>query len=644
MLQSLLPKPPIIHLALFHGIGVSQLALQYLNTNVIKTFSWEIDPFCNELLDHQHHQQIEHMGDATQTDFPTFCRQLSESYDNTHVILITSAPPSKDHSRVRDAPPVSGSDGSLIQQMTHMDLTIRQQLPTYTIRSLMENVLPHCDVQQQVQDISTQSGTHPIIVDAADGQVTSRPRLWWLDADWKYVGHQLTSLTPFTLRRISPTTQPHCHDDPTVHTCERVGNSSCAPLPKTAIPLPYHTGAHRPRTTMATGQQTIPTVAIPTTIPYPTTRRRVQPITPLQRERLMALPDNYTRITDQHPSTRTRNTMLGNAWHFSSALWLITLLLMIPTATALYTPPTQSTIQKLTELWLSSQTLWGPPAKTTQHQHMPQLDWHSHCRWARTLQDPTADHSNLDPSLCWTIDQSHRLPNIQQIRQSVTDELRQLVEDQQEITTTWFQHIPPHCQQAYKQTDMITQIPTLIHILDSIHYPHTKQLQQELSQGFSLLGNLHPGLNWHVRADSKYTCPTSIETLRQHNRQYIQKKLQQNHVDPHWQLMATEIATEVQQGRMAGPFQAPEWLQTRTSPLKKYSHTSSLLPLPHPDPIIAMAFSIEQTGSDGKQKEDWRRCGHNQACHMTDQPYTTIHLITTHGSHNTLDNIQMNFL
>ena len=99
---------------------------------------------------------------------------------------------------------------------------------------------------------------------------------------------------------------------------------------------------------------------------------------PLQRERLMALPDSYTRITDQHPSTRTRNTMLGNAWHFSSALWLITLLLMIPTTTALYTPPTQSTIQKLTELWLSSQTPWGPPAKTTQHQHMPHLDWRSH--------------------------------------------------------------------------------------------------------------------------------------------------------------------------------------------------------------------------------------------------------------------------
>ena len=306
---------------------------------------------------------------------------------------------------------------------------------------------------------------------------------------------------------------------------------------------------------------------------------------------------------------------------------------MIPSSPALHNPPTQSNLQRLTGLWLSSQTPWGPPAKTTHHQHMPQLDWHSHLRWARTLQDPTADHSNLDPSLCWAINQSQCLPNIQQIRQSVIAELRQLVAEQQETTASWFQQIPPHCQLAYQQTDMITQIPTLIHILESIQYPHTRQLQQELSQGFALLGNLHPGLNWHVRTDSKYTCPTSIETLRQNNRAYIHKKLQQNHVDPHWQLMATEIATEVQQGRMAGPFQAPEWLQTNTAPLKEYPHTSSLLPLPHSDPIIAMAFSIEQTGSDGKPKirrgEDWRRSGHNQACHMTDQPYhRTIHPTT----------------
>ncbi len=287
---------------------------------------------------------------------------------------------------------------------------------------------------------------------------------------------------------------------------------------------------------------------------------------------------------------------------------------MIPITTAIPNTPNSSNIQRLTALWLASNTQWGPPPRTVDHQHMPQLDWNSHLRLAKTLQDPTADQTYLDPSLCWAIDQSHQLPHLHSIRQGVITELQNLVEDLHDQTRQWFDSIPDHCQQAYQQSKMIRQIPALIHILQQIHYPHTDQLQFELSQGFPLLGALHPGLNWHVRTDQKYTTPTSIDNLRQHNQQYIHKKLQQHRVDPHWQLMAKEIATEVQQGRMAGPFHGPTWLNHTTTPLLDFNHTSKLLPLPHSDPIIAMAFSIEQT-------EDWRRSGHNQACQMTDQPY-----------------------
>ena len=49
------------------------------------------------------------------------------------------------------------------------------------------------------------------------------------------------------------------------------------------------------------------------------------------------------------------------------------------------------------------------------------------------------------------------------------------------------------------------------------------------------------------------------------------------------------------------------------------------LPPPHDDPFIAVAFSIEQTGSDGNTKirrgEDWRRSGHNATCTMHDRPF-----------------------
>ena len=636
MLQSIISNRPIIHLSFFTGIGVSQLALQ--------TFSWEIDPFCNELLDHHYHQNIQHMGDIADTDFATFCQGLAAHYDTTHIILVTAAPPCKDHSRVRDTPPgLSGDDGSLLQQMTNIDLTIRQNLPQYTIRSLMENVLPHPAVRSQFDDISRQLGYQPVIVDAADGHITSRPRLWWLDADWTHITQHLTHETPWTIHwtqhddydklhnPLAPLIQPPVHvrdwETPAILCQQQLFHCLTTQAPTDlGRPPPQHAKADN--STWDRWQQDNRQFPPWQYQPQFLTRKHEgdwQPITPLQRERIMALPDHYTSITEQHPSTRSRNTMLGNAWHFPSALWLITLLLILPTTATIPHPPTCSNIQKLTAIWLASKTPWGPPPRSANHQHMPQLDWNSHLRWAKTIQEPTADQTQLDPSLCWAIDQSHQLPNIHNIRLGVIDELNALVTDLNDHTQQWFGQIPPHCQRAYQQSNMVTQIPALIHILQQLHYPHTTQLQAELSHGFQLIGALHPGLNWHVRTDQKYTTPTSLDELRQHNRDYIHKKLQQQRVDPHWRLMADEIAKEVQQGRMAGPFHGPQWLHHHTTPLLEFEHTSTLQPLPHTDPIIAMAFSIEQTGSDGKAKirrgEDWRRSGHNQACQMTDQPY-----------------------
>ena len=121
--------------------------------------------------------------------------------------------------------------------------------------------------------------------------------------------------------------------------------------------------------------------------------------------------------------------MLGNAWHFPSALWLLFLILLTQNTTAIPTPPPLTNIQKLSNIWLASNTPWGPPQKTQQHQRMPQLDWHSHLRWAKSIQPPTAVHTRLDPSICWAIDQTTRLPNIQQIRKDVLQEIRTLVSE-----------------------------------------------------------------------------------------------------------------------------------------------------------------------------------------------------------------------
>ena len=69
----------------------------------------------------------------------------------------------------------------------------------------------------------------------------------------------------------------------------------------------------------------------------------------------------------------------------------------------------------------------------------------------------------------------------------------------------------------------------------------------------------------------------------------------------------------------------PEWWNQPAVPLQHHQHTQSLQPSPRSAPIIAVAFSIEQTGSDGQPKirrgEDRRRSGHNRSCNMADQPH-----------------------
>ena len=96
-------------------------------------------------------------------------------------------------------------------------------------------------------------------------------------------------------------------------------------------------------------------------------------------------------------------------------------------------------------------------------------------------------------------------------------------------------------------------------------------------------------------------------------------------------MMLDEILSEVEMGRMNGPYQAPDWW-TKPSVAPSKGKRRTLLPIPHSDPYIAMAFSIEQTGSDGNTKirrgEDWRRSGHNATCTMHDQP-STIHRTTS---------------
>ena len=190
-----------------------------------------------------------------------------------------------------------------------------------------------------------------------------------------------------------------------------------------------------------------------------------------------------------------------------------------------------------------------------------------------------------------------------------------------------------------------TQVPVFIHLLNQIRYPQADILEHELTQGFRLMGDLQPGTNWYIRTDQKYLQPKSAQQFADHNQQYVHRKLTKPRVDDRYEFMLEEIVQEVGAGRMNGPYRQPSSWPTPTITPPGYG--LALLPLPHTNPKVAMAFSIKQTGSDGKDKirrgEDWRRSGHNSTCIMHDQPFhhTPDHfaslVMQTHQTHPTAE-------
>ena len=128
--------------------------------------------------------------------------------------------------------------------------------------------------------------------------------------------------------------------------------------------------------------------------------------------------------------------------------------------------------------------------------------------------------------------------------------------------------------------------------------PATTPTGNELTDGFQLMGDLQPSTKWYIRTDQKYLQPRS----------------------------PAKFVDQVRAGRMNGPFKRPRaWSTPSVAPCGYDMTDMTLQPLPRQDPGIAMAFSIKQIGSEGKDKirrgEDWRRSGHNFTCTMRDQPF-----------------------
>ena len=199
MCRSLVGHLPLVHLSFFDGIGIASEALRRISDNVLVTLSWETDEDCARFVEEKFGSIP--MGDALhfQVDDVFHLVQQHTSH-RQFIVLITAGPPCPDFSTIRQDPPgLGGESGWLLQHMLEIEDEIRHKFKGYPVETIMENVVPHPSIRDQLLQTTARLAMDPIVVDAADGKMVHRRRLWWTSAHWSDIDTKLSKCSPWSL-------------------------------------------------------------------------------------------------------------------------------------------------------------------------------------------------------------------------------------------------------------------------------------------------------------------------------------------------------------------------------------------------------------------------------------------------------------
>ena len=474
------------------------LALHQLGANVSHCFRWETDQSCNQ-LPHSLFPTT-HMGAVEDFDIEQLAAIIQDIPNHErHIILFTGGPPCKDYSNIKQHQPGrAGSQGSLFDTALSIRDDIQNRWPHQSL-TLLENVVPHPEVRDDFDQLSHSMGLRPVLIDAADGQIISRPRIWWASVDWESLPATLSRHTPWQLsldtqlfppvlfNPIAAELQPDCHirdfDPPSVLTHGQLFHCLTTQA-STDEGRPPPRSQQLPDDTWQRWQADHKQFA-----PWQYQQKYLvrkhghdwQVATPEHREAMMGFPRGWT---GPHNTDRTRNTMLGNSWHVPTAMWILFLLLLQPAFGI--PPPTQrvrrGSLGMMVDLWLHNPRPWGPPPRASETLHMPQNDWQDHLTWAQHHATSLQQPQHCDPTILWAIAMQRTIPQLPQLQHNVLLDIADLRDDLTTDTLAWFEQLPKHCQRAYRQPKMITQVPLMTHLLHLLNYPQAQLLHEELSR------------------------------------------------------------------------------------------------------------------------------------------------------------------
>ena len=638
----------LIVLSFFDGMGSGAYALQQLGIRIRALFTWEVDTPSNRVSKSVFKGLRFERGDIAQDDAATVAGMLRDmDADGVSPLLVLAGPPCPDYSRVAHGLGRSGPTGQLFQVFTDFLASLERELPQHRFHILVENVV--MNRREDADYFSKALKASPALLCASDFGVISRPRLFWTRLDFAQVKQNPVTGKP--IRWAKQSGYPRLHTDAPKDDIGKIQmkglrfheevRSGRKLLPCLTTPADSDAGREAPKSLkgplepsvkkrwLEANRQYAPWHYADTAMVVATTGE--QTTLPAEiKEQCHHFHSGITRL--QNVSPRDRHRMLGNSWHVGIVKFLVWLLLsqVAPAQSSLCEPDFgsadmlgsimhQATLEPLSvsrEL-PTSRFLAIPPSDQ---------EWE---HWLATaeVQHPLLAPPQVSKAIEMVYKRLHAMGDeIHAFRASVLKCLEAFVQENKPSSDEWYHSLSSHVKAAYatKNSPGYLQIPVFISLLRGCHYPEVDLLEAELSGGMPMIGRIRPTSGWLPRTDGKYSEPISLESFRRLNANHAQERLRKPRIDEEWQVMLAEIMTEVNEGRMEGPFEAPASWSRKTVAVAGSPGFQALLPLPDAEPCIAWAFSVVQEGSDGKRKvrrcEDYRRSFHNDTVEAFDTP------------------------
>ena len=379
--KSLVGHLPVVHLSFFDGIGVSSEALRRISDNVLLTLAWETNAACADFT-HERFGSVK-MGDVTNIDIDKAVSYIDQRVGQQEfIVLVTAGPPCPDFSQIRKSPKwAAGESGWLFKHMIDIDYQLRLRLQGRPFETVIENVLPHRSLREHLLEMTKPLCMSPIVLDAADGGLVHRKRLWWTSIDWQDVETKLSRNTPWSIswqtdddwpRLQNPVATdlqaPLQHKGFSLPTCLQQNNKlfHCLTTPSQQLegrPMPQ-TNRSRPASPSTTQRWQDDHHR------YPPWQYEEQFLTqwpdgsfttaPTElREQLQGLQMGYTENLAGGDYTQ-RDVALGNAWHLPTAIWIIFLVLLSTADAALPRSPHESALDKVSTFGWPRESLSDP--------------------------------------------------------------------------------------------------------------------------------------------------------------------------------------------------------------------------------------------------------------------------------------------